>query len=66
MNEQGKQQMKKLYTFGPNYCDCHPETCCCDKWAIYKPNGEKYVTVYMKATAEDLTEALNKGVINEN
>lgn len=51
-----------------NYCDCHPETCCCNPWALfYKVTGKKIATFYNKSDADSLREelnALNGGVSN--
>lgn len=47
------------YHVKTNYCRCHPETCCCDDWAVYGPDGEKRSTHFHKETAELVAEALN-------
>lgn len=31
----------KGYTINRNYCNCHPETCCCLKYSIF--NGSVHV-----------------------
>jgi len=41
-----------------NLCNCHPETCCCNDWAIFK-SGIKHSTYFNKRVAEDVAEALN-------
>lgn len=47
------------YTVDRNLYDCHPETCSCDRWAIYQ-GADKFATLYDKRTAEKIIEALNK------
>jgi hypothetical protein len=36
----------------PNRCNCHPETCCCDDWALHDPAGNKDQTFFDKSNAE--------------
>ncbi len=45
----------------PNRCNCHPETCCCDDWAVYSPSGEKELTFFNKHHADEWVEFKNKG-----
>ncbi len=52
-------QYKNEWHVRPNHCRCHPETCCCDGWAIHKPNGEKYSTMYQKKDAEEFANFKN-------
>lgn len=52
--------MAEQYCVSTNRCLCHPETCCCNKWAVYNPYGGKHSTHYKKETAELVTKALNK------
>jgi hypothetical protein len=47
------------YHVRTNYCRCHPETCCCNDWAVHKPGGEKHSTYFHRETAEEVAEALN-------
>lgn len=48
------------YKVEPNYCNCHPETCACDPWAITDAvDGAKYDTVFSKVKAESMVQALN-------
>lgn len=47
------------YTVKINYCTCHPETCCCNKWVVIDTNGEKHSTYFHKNTAQEVAEALN-------
>lgn len=49
---------RPMYKLEKNRCDCHPETCCCNPWAILK-NGEKYVTIFEKLKAQTIVDALN-------
>lgn len=46
------------YTVRPNWCNCHPETCCCNDWAVYKGN-EKITTFYARAKADEYVKELN-------
>lgn len=48
------------YTVGRNHCDCHPETCCCDPWAIFGRGGKKHSTHFARSTADEIAAALNK------
>lgn len=48
------------YHVRQNFCRCHPETCCCDDWAVHLPSGKKYTTHNSKEVAADLAEWLNK------
>lgn len=48
------------YEVRRNYCDCHPETCCCKPWGLFhKVTGEKIATFYSKSDAVSLCEKLN-------
>jgi hypothetical protein len=49
------------YHVRPNYCRCHPETCCCDPWAVFDGNGEKWETFWDKTIAERVAKSLNAG-----
>ncbi len=42
-----------------NWCRCHPETCCCNDWAVHSPSGEKLSTYFHKSDADDVAEAMN-------
>lgn len=46
------------YSVKRNSCSCHPETCCCNDWAVYK-DTEKHSTYFDKKTAEEVCKALN-------
>ncbi|MCP4597815.1 hypothetical protein [Neptuniibacter sp.] len=43
-----------------NSCRCHPETCCCDDWALYSPDGEKASTFFDETEAEKEAEFRNQ------
>ena len=47
------------YTVGVNHCNCHPETCCCDAWAVFGRAGKKHSTHFVRSTAEQTADALN-------
>lgn len=42
-----------------NRCHCHPETCCCNDWAVFDPMGKKHSTFFERHTADDVAYALN-------
>lgn len=44
--------MKDNWTVAVNQCRCHPETCACDDWAVYDPEGEKVGTFFDSQDAE--------------
>lgn len=46
------------YSVRTNKCKCHPETCCCDDWAIYEME-RKILTIYDKEVAEWVSSRLN-------
>lgn len=46
------------YTVERNYCNCHPETCCCDTY-ILKENGKYYLSSNDKQKLVDLAQKLN-------
>ncbi len=50
------------YQVGQNTCNCHPDTCCCDDYAIYDTkNGYlKHSTHFSETVAQEITDALNK------
>lgn len=48
------------YKVVPNWCNCHPETCCCNSWKIVNENDEKHSTHYSKDKAELFTTLLNQ------
>jgi hypothetical protein len=35
------RKASKGFEVRPNRCNCHPETCCCNDWAVYGPDGTK-------------------------
>jgi hypothetical protein len=49
----------KKYEVARNRCNCHPETCCCNDWAVYAPGGEKWDTFFKKENADKVAKALN-------
>lgn len=51
-----KESPKGRYTCKPNYCDCHPETCCCSDYVVLSPNGEVVTTTNK---GPELTARLN-------
>lgn len=49
------------FTVKPNWCNCHPETCGCNDWAVY--DGEQKMTTFFHkkdATIYALTLEKNK------
>jgi hypothetical protein len=54
----------KSYHVRYNYCQCHPETCCCNDWAVHEPNGNKHSTYFHRNTAIEVADALNKSIEN--
>lgn len=44
----------------PNYCKCHPETCCCGYLAVHDPDGDKVATFNHKDDAGKLTMRLRR------
>lgn len=46
------------YTVERNYCDCHPETCCCDTY-VMKEDGKYYLSSNDKQKLIDLAQKLN-------
>ena len=47
------------YKVERNRCGCHPETCCCDDYAVIDPLGGKYVTTNDKNIANQIVVAMN-------
>lgn len=47
------------YTVGVNECNCHIETCVCDDWAIFSPNGERWDTFFKRELAQKEVDKLN-------
>jgi hypothetical protein len=33
-----------MFTVKRNYCNCHPETCACNDWAVY--DGDKKLNTF--------------------
>ncbi len=53
------KQPENKYKVCRNSCQCHPETCCCDPWAVYSLDGEKHSTHWEKEVAVLVAKALN-------
>lgn len=49
----------KTYSAKPNRCGCHPETCCCNDWAVFDSNGARIGTYFREEDAEETAEYLN-------
>lgn len=48
------------YKVKPNYCNCHPETCCCDDWAVIDTTDQStFTTCFRKDAAIATADALN-------
>jgi hypothetical protein len=47
------------YRVVPNWCNCHPETCCCNDWAIVTNRDTKHSTHFDQTQAINIAEALN-------
>ena len=64
------------YEVIPNRCKCHPETCCCNDWAVYYNDGKdiyfdlrkenKHSTHFRKDVAELVARALNTELASAN
>jgi hypothetical protein len=44
-----------------NHCNCHPETCCCNDYAVYV-GDKKHSTHFRKEVAELVARALNANI----
>ena len=44
----------------PNYCRCHPETCGCNDWALFDPDGKRVTTFYHEEDAEKQSMRLRR------
>jgi hypothetical protein len=53
--------MPAEYVVKPNRCNCHPETCGCNPWAIFR-GSHKHSTHYHKEVAEQIAGALNSSI----
>lgn len=53
------EKMTARYTVCRNRCQCHPETCCCNDWAVCTSDGVTHATYYKKETADEVAAALN-------
>lgn len=54
------QNHPKEWHVRPNSCNCHPETCCCNDWAVFSPAGKKHITFFCKTDAKDFAEMKNR------
>lgn len=44
-----------------NWCNCHPETCCCNPYKVVNTQtGKTVATVYLYEDAMELADALEK------
>lgn len=59
IGELAKKETPLNYEVRRNYCRCHPETCACNSWAIFK-GEEKHSTHRNLLVARELAAALNK------
>lgn len=48
-----------IWSVEPNYCDCHPETCCCNPWVLLTPESIKHSSYFKKSEALEVAEAMN-------
>jgi hypothetical protein len=48
-----------MYNVKRNECDCHPQTCTCNDWAVYDDKDKKFATFFDKITAETAENAMN-------
>lgn len=48
------------YHVRSNWCRCHPETCCCNDWAVHSPDGKKHSTYFHQKTADEVAYVLNE------
>lgn len=49
------------FTLGRNTHNyCHPETCCCDDYAIFGPNGTKFLPLNDYELGEEIVAIINK------
>ena len=49
-----------MYKLSYNYCNCHPETCCCDPYVILDDNGEVYTTIFNKTIGQEIVDLKNE------
>jgi len=48
------------YHVRPNYCRCHPETCCCSNYAVHDKAGAKVTTDDDRSHLETVAKHLNE------
>jgi hypothetical protein len=46
------------YRIVSNWCDCHPETCCCNDYAIVDKFGNKVTTAFSREMAKVIIDGL--------
>lgn len=56
--------MDKKFKVEPNYCDCHPETCCCNRWKLVDETGRMVTTFFAEKDAIYIANLLNRRVTN--
>jgi uncharacterized small protein (DUF1192 family) len=56
--EKRRRRIMSVYKVKRNRCDCHPETCSCAPWVVFK-DGERILSLMDKDMAEDVAETLN-------
>ncbi len=56
------ENLESYWTVKYNSCKCHPETCACNEWALYRPNGAKHSTFFSKQDAEEIALLANEVV----
>lgn len=62
-----KRVYPNKYYVDVNFCNCHPETCSCDQYAVYYPlSSKKYSSFYSKNKAQEIADILNKDNKNDN
>lgn len=53
------------YIVVSNYCNCHPETCCCDDLAIVdNKTGKTYITGNNCKSLQEICDLKNNGLTN--
>ena len=51
---------KGQYHVRKNYCQCHPETCCYNDWAVFEPSDEKHTSHFHRDVTETFAKLLNR------
>lgn len=47
------------YHVDVNRCKCHPETCCCNDWAIFDKDGKRHSAHHTEKLANEFCDLLN-------